>query len=789
MGCIDRGIQQYRNECAKRSLSERPSTRRVMSEWIEPLVVGIEKARVEVESGKAMRGCYGWGVPFMVMDPGNLALLILHASFASLTWEEDISTTALVGMLGDNMEMEYQFLCLREQFPKLLAVMKRRVKTWKHQSVRRAASRMRELSDFGERWDRRQRRACGAKLLEILLTHTDLFEVVNRRGKNCKHNSNYVRLQPKWLDTINSMDREIEILTPLFQPMVIPPLRWAPNERGGYQFLSRYTDLLIHKPGQLEVADDHGAGVYDAINAIQSTPWAINTRVLSVMQQVWKVDGGYAGIPTRDPEPDFPRCPDNAPTMDIIERNRRAEERHRRNARMVSKRLVFLQTMDIAERYSKYDAFYYPHRFDFRGRAYPLPVFLQPQGNDVARGLLQFSEGKPLGKDGMRWLMIHYSNCWGMDKVSLKDRIAWSEDKLHDVIVHADFALEFHPLDVKHLWLDADDPWQALACLLDIVEAHASGQGHLHVSRLPVSVDGSNSGLQHFSAMLRDPHGASLVNLSPSPVPSDIYSDVAAWVKAAVERDAKSGLSRNLTTLGSMPTDWLREGIDRKLCKRGTMTYCYGVTQQGLKDSLIEDGYCDWSENQFAASRYIGKKIWEGIQLNITAAAEAMDWLRKCAVCANDAEVRLEWRTPMGFHVVHPYRKGTYERVVCLGSELHFLHFEEDDTVSKYKQHNSVAPNFVHSLDACHLMMVVLAAEVRGITALMLVHDNFGTHACDMTMLNIVLREQFIKLYKYDIMEDFRRQVWMQTGVKPPPVPEKGDFNLEEVRHSEYIFA
>ena len=790
MGCIDRGIQQYRDNCARQPLSERPSTRRVMADWIEPLVIGIEEARVSAEQGRAMKWCYGWGIPFMVMDPGNIALMILHAVFGSLSWGEDVSMTALAGDLGNKMEMEYHFLCLKEQFPKLLAVMQRKVKTWTPQSVRRASKRMQELSDFGGKWDRRQRRACGSKLLEIVLQHTDLFEVVNRRSKGKKHNSNYLRLTPHWMDTIHTMDKDIEILSPMFQPMVVPPLRWAAGEKGGYQYLSKYHDMLIHRPGQIVVADDHDPGVYDAINTVQATPWRVNQRVLEVMQQVWKAGGGYAGIPAVEPDPLPQRCPEDAPDMAIAERNRKAEEIYRRNARMVGKRLVFLQTMDIASRYSKYDAFYYPHRLDFRGRAYPLPVFLQPQGHDIARGLLEFAEGKPLGEEGMRWLYIHYANCWGHDKLSLDERVKWSYKNLDAWIWrNEDKSHLADPFIYKELWLEADDPWQALACLLDIGAAHRSGKPKAHVSHLPVSVDGSNSGLQHFSAMLRDPHGASLVNLSPSPVPSDIYSDVAEWVLEAVNEDARSGLPRNLTTIASMPTDWLRQGIDRKLCKRGTMTYCYGVTQQGLKDSLIEDGYCDWSDNKFAASRYIGKKIWEGIQANITAAKDAMDWLRRCATLANDYEQHLEWRTPFGFHVVHPYRKGTYERVVCLGSELHFLHFEEDDAVSKHKQRNSLPPNFVHSLDACHLMMTVVDAKERGITAMMVVHDSFGTHACDMATLNTVLREQFVLLYRNDIMEDFRQQVRLQTGVEPPLVPDRGTFDIEEVIHSEYIFA
>ena len=48
-------------------------------------------------------------------------------------------------------------------------------------------------------------------------------------------------------------------------------------------------------------------------------------------------------------------------------------------------------------------AIYYPHTLDWRGRAYPLPMWLQPQGNDLSRGLLQFTEGKPLHSPRAIW--------------------------------------------------------------------------------------------------------------------------------------------------------------------------------------------------------------------------------------------------------------------------------------------------------------------------------------------------------------------------------------------------
>lgn len=59
---------------------------------------------------------------------------------------------------------------------------------------------------------------------------------------------------------------------------------------------------------------------------------------------------------------------------------------------------------------------------DFRGRLYPIPPHLNHMGPDIARGLLEFSEGKKLGTSGLRWLKIHLANKMGKDKLSMADR-------------------------------------------------------------------------------------------------------------------------------------------------------------------------------------------------------------------------------------------------------------------------------------------------------------------------------------------------------------------------------
>ena len=48
-------------------------------------------------------------------------------------------------------------------------------------------------------------------------------------------------------------------------------------------------------------------------------------------------------------------------------------------------------------------------------------------GADINRGLLEFAEGRALGKDGLFWLKVHLANKIGKDKLPLIDRAAYAE--------------------------------------------------------------------------------------------------------------------------------------------------------------------------------------------------------------------------------------------------------------------------------------------------------------------------------------------------------------------------
>jgi DNA-directed RNA polymerase len=69
-------------------------------------------------------------------------------------------------------------------------------------------------------------------------------------------------------------------------------------------------------------------------------------------------------------------------------------------------------------------------------------------------------------------------------------------------------------------WTKADKPFLFLAACVELTKAMSFGPGY--VCSLPVSWDGSCSGLQHLCAMTRSEEGKH-VNLTNLPEPQDVY--------------------------------------------------------------------------------------------------------------------------------------------------------------------------------------------------------------------------------------------------------------------------
>ena len=57
-------------------------------------------------------------------------------------------------------------------------------------------------------------------------------------------------------------------------------------------------------------------------------------------------------------------------------------------------------TMEAVERFIKYERFYIPWSFDYRGRAYPIPAFLTPQDTDFGKSLIRSANESYITESG-----------------------------------------------------------------------------------------------------------------------------------------------------------------------------------------------------------------------------------------------------------------------------------------------------------------------------------------------------------------------------------------------------
>lgn len=69
------------------------------------------------------------------------------------------------------------------------------------------------------------------------------------------------------------------------------------------------------------------------------------------------------------------------------------------------------------------------------------------------------------------------------------------------------------------------------------------------------------------------------------------------------------------------------------------------------------------------------------------------------------------------------------------------------------------------------------------------VHDSYWTHACDMDAMNRHLRDSFVELYEFPVLEDLHDSLRLRfPQLSFPPVPTRGTLNLRGVRDSTYFF-
>ena len=740
------------------------------------------------------------------LTPEELSLIGLRESIRMLTRSEDsVSVVALSTVVGKGVVLEVTYKHLKVSSPVFAKRVASRVQQKAYSDLDRIIVFIKPtlINHYGDlthspilTMDSKEFAQIG-KFIVNALWEAELLESV--KGTRAAHPR--VRLPNKVMEYLFNYDRSdvANIIDKQDTAMVCVPDQWKGAIGGGYLTDKRkmlYTLLPTRKMRRSnmdevlsEFTPQRMPRVFKHANWIQSIPMSIHEQTKEAIVQGWKLDANCMGLPRRTvpPEPKFPFeeswVKKEATEVEL--------ESYRSWAYAISNyRSTTIKEWKVRNRIiseftrssRKQEAIWYPVFYDFRGRMYyrGKPNI---QGEDIEKAVIHFHDKKPLGKRGLYWLKVAIANDYGFDKATYDERVKWTEDHIGDIRR----AIK-EPWDYPEVW--GDSPFCMYSSSVELINALDSGCPEGYATGIPVRVDATCSGHQHFAALFRDPVAASLVNLKyrGSGGKSDIYTFIANAAMEKIKEDLNSEdeKTRHLAEFA------LKAGISRSMAKRPIMTQVYSATLHsaqeyvgdGLKDVLAEkemDYPVEYSPMVYRA--YIARKLFDSLEVAVPSAVHGMAWLKECSKEAC-TDTGLVWTTPTGFRVHHDYQlyKDTRVKLNVLGVNLVTVR-AYGEGVSKVRATNAVSPNFVHSLDATHLLMTGERMRKKGLQ-MQCIHDSFGTHACDVDVLQQELREAFVELYSMPIAERFKEEIGATIEA-----PGRGSLDIREVLDSPYFFC
>lgn len=644
-------------------------------------------------------------------------------------------------------------------------------------------------------------------------------------------------------------------LSPLFAPMLTEPNPWHLDSDGPYKdpALAKLVPMVKHcGPDQKKaIKEAQESGQLDqcmeALNLLQSVPYEVNEYVVEAVE--WLMDSDNAKkvdsfptlvkhtVPKRMDKAEF----DLLDTDEQIDKYVEREELVKGNREAVANRLNINRHLGEARELLVFDRFHLPHQFDTRSRVYHTSEFGH-HANDYLRGMFMFKNKTEITAENSKFLALQLANTYGdgpnklgLDKKSFDVRQEWVEAHV-DEIMEAGF-------DYKagfEFWSQADDSCQFLAACRDYaMYCKTVEDGKAYFSGLPIGLDATQSGIQHYAAASLNEADGFLVNLKENSEPQDLYTACMDLANRLIDNDITRLEEMDLgdpANDNEEPTPEVvklrkqlvnakllksPEGkLSRKVVKRNCMTWAYSSRRYGFAKQLQKDWMADLSkkvrdpehpmtEHPFgkdrghSTSHYLAGINERAISTVVKSAADGMAFFQKCAAALAEEGKHLKFVTPMGFPMFQYYRTETgtrrqkiwlFDRETRLVDKTARASFRcYDESVKRAKSINAVSPNIIHSMDASHLMLTVLTCSANGVRDLMVVHDSFSTTVGNAQTMWDSIRDSFVQLYDgYCVYTDLLEQVKEQlddpdNADLPEQIPEKGTLDIHEVKNSPYF--
>jgi len=704
-------------------------------------------------------------------DTDKLALLALKVCLDVLALEKTPTLTELSVPIGAAIEIELKLGWYLSRDPDLFNQIKKNFHsgTGTHQKHTVFRLRFNKAGLEWEHWGRTTHHKIGCWAIRSIIETTGWIDKATINGRTKTSRKTCMRFSPEFLGLRDSIMARAMDLAYCLWPMLCPPNEWSNEAKGGYLTEEiRNSAPMVRRSGFGPTCKQGNAPI-QFLNNLQRQAYKLNTAVFDVAEWCYEHRRSVGKFRISDPRPRLE--PFNGDTEAEPERFKAWKWEQRQiddfNAQLFQYNYRATETLFVARMYRDEPRWWIPWSFCYRGRVYPLNSTLNPQGTDFDKSLIYFADEGPVNE---YWLAWHCCTCFGNDKVSHDDRVAWTQDN-RDLIT----AVATDPIGNMNLWENAGEPWCFLAAAMEFY--HCVINPTKGTSGLGCGVDATCSGLQHLASMTRDLTAAREVNCveGAEDKPSDGYLTVA---------------KQALTHLEDLPE--VHPFITRKVTKKVTMTVPYGVSRDSARDYVreaLKDAGFDLSipgrlgPITDAIYRKAIPEVFEG-------PVKVMNWLQKLARELLTDRDTIEWTTPSGFRVVQDIRKSKAKRVdtMLMGSVVR-CQVGDGFAGPDYDAHKgAIAPNLTHSLDASLLHLMFLEWD----KPFSVIHDCILGRSCDMDEMMAGIRLHHAEIYKGQPLEDWAEQQGLteadicdEDGV--PLI--KNTFDLDDVLTSPYFFC
>ena len=689
--------------------------------------------------------------------------------------------------IGHLLEDELRFSVFEQEDEKHFTAVRKHITDTTHPRYRRnmMMGHMRKKGFAFQSWAKEDKLRIGMKLIDLMIHSVGMIKL-STRGYNNKTKA-YIDFTEGAMAWIKRQRSNRLAAYPIYMPCLEKPRDWISVTEGGF-----YTKRLRHvkaiKSKDLdyarEVEERKPIAFFQALNSLQDTKWEVNQDILDIAQSCWDRGIEIGCLIDAETLPLPPKPHDIDTNEDSrLKYRKEASIIHDQNAHDRAKRFQCLSLLDTAL-YYKDETFYHVYQADFTGRIYPVAATFNPQGNDLARALHRFAEGKPVKNEKAKdWLGIAGANHWRMSKCSYEERIEWSNTE--GAVLANQIAT--NPESTINLWGKAEEPFQFLAWCFEWHKFMNEGYGY--ISKHPVLLDGSNNGYQHFAAMTCDDDLAAKVNLINFDGIQDLYDEVRTKLIEALA-----------TSDEQLAIDWYSHAdfITRRMVKKPIMMIPYSGTLFGICNAIKDYIYkynldLSWEKDSFSHNYFLAKKIISIVNKVCPKSSIVMQYLTDVAKCFSNENKVMKWNTPSKFYINQNYFKLNSKQIKTkIGTSTVKLSLTTNtEEIDRRKTNQSFAANFVHSLDAANVHLALQKSKQKGLSNFTTIHDCFGSTAADIEEFISCVKESFVEMYTDNILDNLYDQSVQQLD-KPnrlPTPPDLGDFNICEVLLAPYVFS